>query len=140
MTALMKLPRYVLRHDLAAIGPANQDPDNSQPACVIYGFSDKPDYDLFRSQDTRLLKPYPLVARFLIDELRNGSTAKQLIVLNASSPSQESVYAVGMKEVLDAFNDKLDHVEASHELKINQSNQMYQLKRIENNQPASALY
>ncbi|MCU0719553.1 MAG: hypothetical protein MUC83_07605 [Pirellula sp.] len=134
-----KIPRYVLKHGLDAIGPTNQDIDNGEPASVIYGFSDKPEYDHFRSQDSRLLKPYPLVARFLIDELRNGTVAKQLVVLDASSPNQETVFATGMRELLEALNDKLDHVDVSHELTLDISREVYLLKRIHDNEQASMI-
>jgi hypothetical protein len=139
MTHSLKIPRYVLKHGLDAIGPANQDIDSVEPASVIYGFSDKPEYDHFRSQDSRLLKPYPLVARFLMDELRNGTEAKQLIVLDAYGPTQETLYATGMRETLDAFNNKLDHVEVSHELVLDSSAEVYRLKRIPDNEHVSTL-
>ena len=138
MNVSLKIPRFVLKHGLDAIGPANQDLDNGEAAFVIYGFSDKPEYDLFRSQDTRLLKPYPLVARFLIDELRNGTIAKQLVVLDAMCSKQEVVFATGMRELLDAFNDKLDKMDASHELILDGSTEVYQLKRIHDNEHSSA--
>jgi hypothetical protein len=134
MSVFTKIPRYVLKHGLDAIGPINRDVDNDEAASVIYGFSDKPEYDLFRSQDSRLLKPYPLVARFLVDELRNGTVAKQLIVLNAVSPNQDIVIAAGMRAVLDAFNEKLDQVEATHELILDKPTEIYRLKRIHDNQ------
>ena len=139
MTVSLKIPRYVLKHGLDAIGPTNQDIDSGEAAFVIYGFSDKPEYDLFRSQDSRLLKPYPLVARFLMDELRNRTVAKQLVVLDALSPNQGTVLAAGMREILEAFNDKTDQVDVSHELVLDSSSEVYRLKRIHDNEQASAL-
>lgn len=139
MTVSLKIPRYVLKHGLHAIGPTIQDVDNGEPMSVIYGFSDKPEYDHFRSQDSRLLKPYPLVARFLMDELRNGFGAKRLIVMDALSPTQETVFATGMSEILDAFNEKRDQVNSSHELIFDITSEIYRHKRVLDEETLSTL-
>ncbi len=66
MPETLATPRFVLKHELQSIGPSLCGIESAQYSYVLYGFSDKPNYDLFRSEDSRLLKPYPLVKRFMM--------------------------------------------------------------------------
>jgi hypothetical protein len=57
---------------------------------VIFGFTDKPQYDAFLQGDTKHLTPYPLVKRFLMDQLDQVEhrTGSKLLVLDALDAPQ----------------------------------------------------
>jgi hypothetical protein len=71
----LNTPHYVLkqgnqptRPKLVAIDPS----DPTTQATVLFGFSDKPQYDTFHASCLPLeLTPYPLVKRYLIDQLES---------------------------------------------------------------------
>lgn len=130
MPETLATPRFVLKHELQSIGPSLCGIESAQYSYVLYGFSDKPNYDLFRSEDSRLLKPYPLVKRFMMDELHIGECPSPLIALNAEGPNQETIYASSMRNVLEAFQQNQETVTITHVLKLDPNTKQYDAQRI----------
>ncbi len=62
-----KTPRYVLRDGSHPTGPSIVQTSPDAQATVIFGFSEKPEYDVFLKASTVALTPYPLVKRFLAE-------------------------------------------------------------------------
>ena len=107
-------PRYVLRDGNHPSGPSVMQTEGQAEANVIFGFSDKPQYDAFLQKSLIALTPYPLVKGFLQNQVDLASAsldldAIQLIVLDAGDPQQSILRAATMKAIRDAF-DLLEYV------------------------------
>jgi hypothetical protein len=93
---------------------------------AIYGFSNKIRYDQFQRKSLLLTTPYPLVARYLQRQIDLDDRSLRLIVLDATSPLQEVVYAATLQVVLNAINSKVETVEATHRLCLDSPTAAYQ--------------
>lgn len=126
-----KTPRYVLRRGLQLASPslsksqaslANAevaDPRTSAvDQAVVFGFTDKPQYDLFLKGDTKHLTPYPLVKRFLMDQIDqvDHRTGSKLLVLDAVEPNQKVMQATTFEAVLKSLQDDQHDVPITHRL------------------------
>ncbi len=112
-----KTPRYVLKDGSHPTCPSIlQTPSDSQIS-VIFGFSDKPEYDLFLSTSSLALTPYPLVKTFLVNQSEHGVGSLKLIVLDAASAQQRILHAATFQSVLESFQlFGSDFVAISHQL------------------------
>jgi len=141
-----KTPRYVLRHGLQLVSPslsgnhtfvadseladseladsevADSHVADSRPSpvapSVIFGFTDKPQYDAFLQGDTKHLTPYPLVKRFLMDQLDQVEhrTGSKLLVLDALDPNQSVMQATTFEAALKSLQDGQHLVPITHRL------------------------
>jgi hypothetical protein len=131
-----KTPRYVLRHGLQLVSPslsgnhtfvAGSEVADSQVAdsrsspvapSVIFGFTDKPQYDAFLQGDTKHLTPYPLVKRFLMDQLDQVEhrTGTKLLVVDALDPNQRVMQATTFEAALKSLQDGQHLVPITHRL------------------------
>jgi hypothetical protein len=126
-----KTPRYVLRHGLQLVSPslsanhtfvADSEVADSRSSAiaplVIFGFTDKPQYDAFLQSDTKHLTPYPLVKRFLMDQLDQVEhrAGGKLLILDALDPSQRVMQATTFEAVLKSLQDGQHFVPITHRL------------------------
>jgi hypothetical protein len=131
VTTTSKTPRYVLREGnhptaLTAVSCA------SHPAfTVIFGFSDKPQYDSFLSASRLALTPYPLVRRFLIDQLECDEKNLKLVVLDALAPTQPVLSAATFQSVLSSLQKNIDSVPVTHQLLFDATAEEYRIRILE---------
>ena len=111
-----KIPRYVLRDGLNFASPRVLQPSVKTGLSVIYGFSDKPEYDVFISSSELPLTPYPLVRGYL--ERAIDSKSLQLVVLDAGAPQQTFLNASTYEAVLDSLCNNRETVPVTHRLMI----------------------
>ena len=79
-----KTPCYVLKEGSHPTGTPTSQASRDDHAIVVFGCSDKPEYDVFLSTSPLALTPYPLVKGFL----KNQTVAfSHRLVLDASSTS-----------------------------------------------------
>jgi len=138
-----KTPRYVLRHGLQVACPSfsksrsgmsEADVADLVTDSVIFGFTDKPQYDAFLKGDTKHLTPYPLVKRFLIDQIDkvDHRVGSKLLVLDAEAPSQKVMQATTFEAVLKSLQDGLQSVPITHRLvrdEVDDSSCQYRIER-----------
>jgi hypothetical protein len=128
-------PRYVLRDGSHPSGPSVMQTEGQAEANVIFGFSDKPQYDAFLQQSLIALTPYPLVKGFLQNQVdlaaaALGLMAFQLVVLDAGGPQQSILRAATMKAIREAFDHKQDSVEVTHELTFDAKTGLYRIEML----------
>jgi hypothetical protein len=126
-----KTPHYVLREGnhptaLIAVNSASLTTVN-----VIFGFSDKPQYDAFLSLSSVPLTPYPLVKRFLVDQLAIDGEALRLVALDAPTPTQELISAATFQSVLSSLQCNADFVPVTHQLCRDNATSGYTLKTLD---------
>jgi hypothetical protein len=121
-TDFANTPRYLLKSGNQAIYPTInfEDPDTN---CIcVYGFSEKPIYDKFIWSTSQLLTPYPLVQRYLSNQLGQSASTHtsgnclMLVILDATDHFQPVLSATTMKSVLKALQDDSIHVPVEFEL------------------------
>jgi hypothetical protein len=125
------ISRYVLKDGLLPASP-NLEPESADSAnpFAIYGFSDKPQYDAFHSQCSRLLTPYPLVKRFLQNQIDQSAARLGLVVLDAASPSQAELFAIEMKGLVEALDRNQSFVFATHRMLLTLATSTYRVMPI----------
>lgn len=123
-----KIPRYVLRDGAHPTCPSvsNSSPDN--PVTVIFGFSDKPEYDVFLKASSLELTPYPLVKGYLLNQIGMEMSATKLVAVDASSPHQLVFHAATMEAVLESFQLGLDQVAITHQLILDEFSKHYRVQ------------
>lgn len=130
MTALfVNTPCYVLLDGKQRLGPALLPPYAGSEGVVIYGFSDKPVYDLFCANSELALIPYPLVNGYLKNQITDSGDAIQLVVVDAGGPNEARLNAATMKSVLEAQEQKLERVTISFHLMLDQGSQAYRIEK-----------
>lgn len=129
-----KLPRYVLRDGRHPVGLSISH-DSTVSVSAIYGFSDKPQYDHYLAQCTQLLTPYPLVKGFLQNQIEASPDSLQLVVLDATSPTQTRLEAATMEAIFEALKLKQETICASHQLSLDPMSATYRIVAI--NDPAT---
>ncbi|WP_404308607.1 hypothetical protein [Neorhodopirellula lusitana] len=127
-----KTPQYVLKDGAHPTCPALVQPQDAPGAAqqasqttVLFGFSDKPEYDAFLAESSLALTPYPLVKGFLTNQIELAPDALKLIVLDAASPNQATLNAATLQTVLDAMQSRSDTVAVSHHLILEESSSAY---------------
>ena len=124
----IKTPRYVLKEGSHPTCPSIQPASADDHSIVIYGFSDKPEYDAFLSASSLALTPYPLVKGFLTNQIELDSNSLKLIVVDAVSPVERSLYAATFQSILDSFQSGSDRVPVSHQLELDGESSLYQIE------------
>ena len=130
-----KIPRYVLRDGLGYASPRVLQTSFKIGSTVLYGFSDKPEYDAFISSSELPLTPYPLVRGYLERSL--DSNLLQLVVLDADTSEQTLLQAAMYETVLDSIRNQVDTVPVTHRLMIDKVNTAYLVEEINNLKGAS---
>ena len=119
------MPRFVLFRGKDRIRPAITEM-NSGTACVaFYAFSDKKFYDAFSVGSSIPLTPYPLVKRFLEEQIAESIDAVHLVIVDADSPTATQLNAVTMTSVLDAQENQASEVQVSYRLTFDPRNDTY---------------
>ena len=95
---------------------------------VIFGFSDKPEYDAFLASTTLALTPYPLVKGYLQNQIAMDVASLHLIVLDARSFQQQILHAATFQSVLESFQNDKDSVAVSHQLELQGSPLAYRVQ------------
>jgi hypothetical protein len=104
---LAPTPHYVLMDGdkpvSMLLAPQSSTEPSSESARAIFGFSDKPQYDTFRSNSQLAYKPYPLVKGFLRGQIELRSQGIAFIAIDAAGPLDPSFQACSPQQVLDAM-------------------------------------
>jgi hypothetical protein len=122
----VKIPQYVLRDGLGYASPRVLLTSFKIGSTVLYGFSDKPEYDVFISTSELPLTPYPLVRGYL--ERRLDSNLLQLVALDAGSSQQTLLQATTFEAVLDSLRNQVDTVPVTHRLIIDDASTAYRVE------------
>ena len=129
MTALLvNTPCYVLLDGKQRLGPKLLAPHGGPEGVAIYGFSDKQPYDLFCANCELALTPYPLVKGYLKNQITVSGDAVHLVVVDAAGPNEAQLNAATMNSVLEALEQKADHVTISFRLMLDQESQAYRIE------------
>lgn len=124
---LSDLPRYVLLDKKQYFGPNALSGPDAARIRVIYGFSNKLQYDTFLRNVGSGLTPYPLVRGYLQKSMDTEPDWLHLVVLNASDCHQQVLCASTMQSLAQAMDSKSDHVCASHSLTLVGSSNSYRV-------------
>ena len=125
-----KIPRYVLRDGLGYASPRVLQTSFEIGLTLLYGFSDKPEYDALISSSEFPLTPYPLVRGYL--ERRLDSNLLQLVVLDAGTFQQTLLQATTFEAVLDSLRNQVDTVPVTHRLIIDKASTAYRVEESTN--------
>ena len=120
------LPRYLLRDGSGYASPRVLQPSFKMGLTVLYGFSDKPEYDAFISSSELPLTPYPLVKGYLVRAMDKNFL--QLVVLDAGTSQQTLLQACTFEAVLDSLVNKMDTVPVTHRLIIDTARNVYRVE------------
>ncbi len=123
-----KTPHYVLRDGSHPTCPSLCQASLDGGLTVIFGFSDKPQYDAFLAASTLALTPYPLVKGYLLNQVAINVDSLKLVVLDAVSSQQPTLYAATFQSVLESIQMDLENVAVSHQLILEKSSLAYQVK------------
>jgi hypothetical protein len=134
-----KTPRYVLKDGSHPTGPSVLHASSDAPPLVVFGFSDKPEYDVFSKASPLALTPYPLVKGFLENQIAEDSGSLRLVVLDATFPKQVVFNAATMQSVLNAFRVDSDRVAISHQLVLDDSSQGHRVREVANTAAANVV-
>ena len=133
-TGFANTPYYVLKSGNQPIYPTiNFDGPDAHCDC-IYGFSDKPVYDLFIKNNARALTPYPLVKGYLSHQIEEAdSVATQgdrlrFVILDATDQAQPVLLAATMATVLLAQQEKTKQISVEFELVFDPETTGYRFK------------
>jgi hypothetical protein len=130
MTAqLVNTPYYVLLDGKHRLSPVLLPTDLRSEGVAIYGFSDKPPYDLFCANSELALTPYPLVKGYLKNQIAVAGDAIQLVVVDAAGPNDTQLNAATMKSVLEAQENKSERVTISFHLMLDRGSQAYRVEK-----------
>jgi MoaA/NifB/PqqE/SkfB family radical SAM enzyme len=112
------------------IGP-NVMPSHTGVECSsIYGFSDKGPYDEFCANSGLELRPYPLVARYLQNQIDALDDVLKLVVIDATGPSEPRLCAATMEVLLEALENRAAHVTAGYQLVFDQEADAYRVEEV----------
>ncbi len=131
-------PRFVLKDGLLFVGPHLQDSQGAY-LTAIYGFSDKPEYDRFKSQCDSRLTPYPLVKRYLETQLESNDESLKLVVLDAASSDSQILYAATFQAVLLTLQNNESFVKISHQLINDANNSLYRIEAFQDDESSDSV-
>ena len=127
-------PFFVLKNGNQPVNPTiNFDDPNANCVCV-YGFSDKSIYEKFIKSSGQLLTPYPLLKRYLenqiaeIDSAGTKAVCLGLVVLDATKTTQPLLSAATMAAVLHAQQEKAQKIFVEYELAFDPKTASYFFK------------
>lgn len=80
---------------------------------AIFGFSDKQQYDVFRTNSQLAYKPYPLVKGYLRGQIEKADDGAAFMVLDAIAPDGVSFQVCSMPETLLAFESNAAALEST---------------------------
>lgn len=123
-----KVPRYVLKDSSHPTCPSAYGSSPDHPVVVIFGFSDKPEYDVFLEASSLELTPYPLVKGYLQNQIGLEMSATKLVAVDAASPHQLVFHAATMEAVLESFQLGLDQVAITHQLILDEFSKHYRVQ------------
>ena len=122
-------PLYVLMDGSRRSGP-KIELSSKYDDSPIYGFSDKTHYDKFRSNDRLALTPYPLVRAFLRTAPDSTDAGLRIVVVDAIGPSESLLHAATAEAVLEALENRADHVTVTHHLIFDQDADAYRVEEV----------
>jgi len=122
-------PYFVLMNGKQRLGPVLLPTDLTSTSAAIYGFSDKPPYDLFLANCELALTPYPLVKGYLKNQIADARDGIQLVVVDAAGPNETQVNAATMSSVLEAQEKKSERVTISFHLMLDRDSQAYRVEK-----------
>ncbi len=125
-----KTPRYVLKDGSRPTSPSILQTSSEAQSTVIFGFSDKPQYDVFLKASSLALTPYPLVKGFLQNQIAADIGSLKLIVLDAASSQQRILLAATFQSVLESFQLNSESVAVSHRLVLEESSPAYRIQTL----------
>jgi len=123
-----KSPRYVLRDGAHPTGPLISQSSSDVRTTAIFGFSDKPEYDVFWNASPLALKPYPLVKGYLQNQIAEVDDWLKLIVLDAITAQQPILHAATLQAVLESMQLDAEFVTVSHRLILDDSSPAYRVQ------------
>ena len=123
-----KVPRYVLRDGAHPTCPSVFGASPVHPVTVVFGFSDKPEYDVFLKASPLALTPYPLVKGYLQNQISLENKATKLVAVDAASPHQLAFHAATMEAVLESFQLGMDQVAITHQLILDEFSNHYRVQ------------
>lgn len=135
-----KTPRYVLKDGAYPTCPSVLQVSSEDHATVIFGFSDKPEYDIFLSASSLLLTPYPLVKGFLKNQIELNKDSMKLVVLDAISSRQPTLHAATFQDVVESLELNSDAVAVTHRLVKEETSSDYRIETLSffsNQEPVS---
>ena len=119
------MPRFVLFRGKDRIRPAITEMNWGTACVAFYAFSNKTCYDAFSVDSPTPLTPYPLVKRFLEEQIAESIDAIHLVIVDADSPTATQLNAVTMTSVLDAQENQASEVQVSYRLTFDPRNDTY---------------
>ena len=128
IAAVADTPHYVLLDANRRIGPTVVPLRSGSECSPIYGFSDKGPYDKFCMNSELALTPYPLVKVYLRSQAGAPGDGLQLVVLDAAGPGDPFLHAATMEAVLEAQENRTNHVTAAYRLMFDQEANAYRVK------------
>jgi hypothetical protein len=123
-----KTPHYVLKEGSHPTRPRVSQASAGNVANVIYGFSDKPQYDVYVAASELALTPYPLVKGFLNDRMKLDGDSLDLVVLDAVSSTQPCLIAVTFSSVLQSLLLHSESVVVTHRLILDEFTSEYRIE------------
>ena len=138
-TMLKATPKYVLLDKVKQrFGPPVIESPAGWKCHSIYAFSDKAHFDLFCDECEIALTPYPLVQGYLRNQIENPRPSEanedsaqvntlNLVVLDPSGPSDVSLQAATMGEVLEAQANQMANVTVTNTLGLDPAAGVYRL-------------
>ena len=125
---LVNTPCDVLLDGRQRVGPKLLALHGEPEYEAIYAFSGKAAYDLFCANCDLPLTPYPLVKGYLKNQIAESGDTLQLVVVDAAGPQETQLNAATMNSVLEAQEQKANHVTVSFQLMLDRESQAYRLK------------
>lgn len=126
-TVAASTPNYVLIDGNLRIGPKVVPLDAGIERSAFYGFSDKRPYDRFCANSQLALKPYPLVKRYLRNQIDAPDNSLKVVVIDATGPSQPYLRAATIEAVLEAQESHAVHVTAAYRLTFDEEANAYRV-------------
>lgn len=123
-------PRYNLLSGTRRLGPPVLPPSTAGACSPIYGFRDKSSYDRFVGNCELALTPYPLVRDYLRGQVAMLDEGPRLIVMDAASPREPLLRAATMEAVLEAHEQRAEHVSAAYQLRLDPEADAYRIERM----------
>lgn len=125
-TNIVSTPRYLLLGDAGPIGPNVTRADSRERCATVYGFSSKMYYDRFCVAGNQTLRPYPLLPGHLAKQAKSDNPAIVLVVVDAKSPTEVELQAVTSAALLEALQNRIDHLPMKIKLRQNDEGTEYQ--------------
>ncbi len=130
VNSMAKAPHYVLKNGLLSAVPLVSNSSQRYCSEVIFGFSDKAEYDVFKSSSVSPLTPYPLVNEYLKGRIEADPDTLKLIVIDASSLQQKVMQAVTFQAALAASRRGDKTVQVTHQLVLDEATSTFSIESL----------